>query len=281
MENQGKTWFVTGTSQGMGLILVKQLLAQGYNVVATARNLPSLKNAVSISSPQFLPLQVDLVNEESVKQAVHAALSQFKSIDYLVNNAGYGMVGGIEESSDQEVRANFDVNVFGLLNVTRAVLPHMRAAGSGHIINISSAFGLTAGAGWGIYCGTKFAVEGISEALVQEVKPFGINVTLIEPGYVRTNFLNSTSIIAPANPIAAYTNIREGIKTHQNDIPGTQLGDPEKVAEVIIKVTKTNEPPLHLLTGSDSYQFVNYKIDSLKKEIEANKDLSFSTDFKA
>lgn len=281
MENQGKTWFVTGTSQGMGLILVKQLLAQGYNVVATARNLSSLKNAAGISSPQFLPLQVDLVNEASVKQAVTTALSQFKSIDYLVNNAGYGMVGGIEESSDQEARANFDVNVFGLLNVTRAILPHMRAAGSGHIINISSVFGLIAGAGWGIYCGTKFAVEGISEALAQEVKPFGINVTLIEPGYVRTNFLNSTSIVAPAHPIAEYTDIREGIRTHQTDIPGTQLGDPEKVAEVIIKLTKTNEPPLRLLTGSDAYQFANYKIDNLKKEIEANKELTFSTDFKA
>ncbi|OXB03747.1 oxidoreductase [Flavobacterium pectinovorum] len=280
MKNESKTWFITGTSQGIGLVLVKQLLAQGFNVVATARNVESLKKAVGNSSDQFLPLQVNLISEESVKQAVNSAIEQFGSIEYLVNNAGYGLIGGIEESSDVEVRANFDVNVFGLLNVTRAILPHMRAAQFGHIINLSSVFGLIAGAGWGIYCATKFAVEGLSEALAQEVKPFGINVTIIEPGYVRTNFLNSSSLIASKNPIEEYTAIREGVKAHQNDIPGNQPGDPEKVAELIIKVTQKAEPPLRLLTGSDAYGFATYKIDSLKNEIEANKELTFSTDYK-
>lgn len=281
MKNENKTWFITGTSQGIGLILVKQLLAQGYNVAATARNAETLKKAVGSSSPQFLPLQVDLVDEKSVRQAVETTVVQFGSIDYLVNNAGYGLIGGIEESSDAEVRANFDVNVFGLLNVTRAVLPHMRAAKFGHIINLSSVFGLLAGAGWGIYCSTKFAVEAISEALVQEVKPFGINVTLIEPGYVRTNFLNSSSLIASKEPIAEYKEIREAVRVHQEDLGGKQLGDPEKVAALIQKVTTLEAPPLHLLTGSDAYQFANYKIDSLKNEIEANKEHTFSTDFKA
>lgn len=281
MKNQEKTWFVTGTSQGIGLILVKQLLAQGYNVVATARNADLLQKAVGILSSQFLPLQVDLVNEESVQKAVDKALTQFKTIDYVVNNAGYGLIGGIEESSDKEVRANFDVNVFGLLNVTRAILPYMRAAKFGHIINISSVFGLIAGAGWGVYCGTKFAVEGISEALAQEVKPFGINVTIIEPGYVRTNFLNSSSLISASKPIEEYTEIREGVRSHQQDIPGQQLGDPEKVADLIIKVTQSDNPPLRLLTGSDAYQYANYKIDNLKSEIETNKELTFSTDYKA
>lgn len=280
MKNESKTWFITGTSQGIGLVLVKQLLAQGFNVVATARNVESLKKAVGNSSDQFLPLQVNLISEESVKQAVNSAIEQFGSIEYLVNNAGYGLIGGIEESSDVEVRANFDVNVFGLLNVTRAILPHMRAAQFGHIINLSSVFGLIAGAGWGIYCATKFAVEGLSEALAEEVKPFGINVTIIEPGYVRTNFLNSSSLIASKNPIEEYTAIREGVKAHQNDIPGNQPGDPEKVAELIIKVTQKAEPPLRLLTGSDAYGFATYKIDSLKNEIEANKELTFSTDYK-
>lgn len=281
MKNENKTWFITGTSQGIGLILVKQLLEQGYNVAATARNAETLKKAVGSSSAQFLPLQVDLIDEKSVKQAVESTIAQFGSIDYLVNNAGYGLIGGIEESSDAEVRANFDVNVFGLLNVTRAVLPHMRAAKFGHIINLSSVFGLLAGAGWGIYCSTKFAVEAISEALVQEVKPFGINVTLIEPGYVRTNFLNSSSLIASKEPIADYKEIREAVRVHQEDLGGKQLGDPEKVAALIQKVTTMDTPPLHLLTGSDAYQFANYKIDSLKNEIEANKEHTFSTDFKA
>ncbi|MCS3869535.1 NAD(P)-dependent dehydrogenase (short-subunit alcohol dehydrogenase family) [Chryseobacterium ginsenosidimutans] len=280
MKNQEKTWFITGTSQGIGLVLVKQLLEKGYNVAATARNIETLKKAVGISSPQFLPLEVNLIDENSVKQAVENTIAQFGSIEYLVNNAGYGLIGGIEESSDTEVRANFDVNVFGLLNVTRAVLPYMRKAEFGHIINLSSVFGLIAGAGWGIYCGTKFAVEGLSEALSQEVKPFGIHVTIIEPGYVRTNFLNSTSLIAAANPIDSYTSIRDGVDAHQNDIPGKQLGDPDKVADLIFQVTQNPEPPLRLLTGSDAYGFANYKIDSLKNEIEANKELTFSTDFK-
>ncbi|TCN56545.1 SDR family NAD(P)-dependent oxidoreductase [Flavobacterium circumlabens] len=281
MKNENKTWFITGTSQGIGLILVKQLLKQGYNVAATARNAETLKKAVGSSSLQFLPLQVDLVDEKSVKQAVETTVAQFGSIDYLVNNAGYGLIGGIEESSDAEVRANFDVNVFGLLNVTRAILPYMRQKKLGHIINISSVFGLLAGAGWGIYCSTKFAVEAISEALVQEVKPFGIKVTLIEPGYVRTNFLNSSSLIASKNPISDYTEIREAVRTHQEDLGGKQLGDPEKVAALIQQITTLEAPPLHLLTGSDAYQFANYKIDSLKNEIEANKERTFSTDFTA
>lgn len=281
MKNDKKTWFITGTSQGIGLVLVKQLLDQGFNVVATARNVDSVKRAVGISSDQFLPLQVNLISEESVKEAVNSAIEKFGSIEYLVNNAGYGLIGGIEESSDLEVRANFDVNVFGLLNVTRAVLPYMRAEKFGHIINLSSVFGLIAGAGWGIYCGTKFAVEGISEALAQEVKPFGINVTIIEPGYVRTNFLNTSSLITAVNPIEEYTSIREGVRAHQDDIPGKQPGDPDKVAELIIKVTQNPEPPLRLLTGSDAYGFANYKIDSMKNEIEINKELTFSTDFKS
>lgn len=280
MKNQEKTWFITGTSQGIGLVLVKQLLEKGYNVAAIARNIEMLKKTVGTSSPQFLPLEVNLVDEISVKQAVETTLAQFGPIEYLVNNAGYGLIGGIEESSDAEVRANFDVNVFGLLNVTRAVLPYMRKAEFGHIINISSVFGLVAGAGWGIYCGTKFAVEGLSEALAQEVKPFGIHVTIIEPGYVRTNFLNSTSLVTVANPIDSYTTIRDGVNAHQNDIPGKQLGDPDKVADLIFQVTQNPEPPLRLLTGSDAYGFANYKIDSLKNEIEANKELTFSTDFK-
>lgn len=280
MKNQEKTWFITGTSQGIGLILVKQLLAQGYNVAATARNTEALKKAVGSSSSQFLPLQVDLIDEKSVRQAVDSTIKNFGAIEYLVNNAGYGLIGEVEESSDTEVRANFDINVFGFLNVTRAVLPYMRAAKFGHIINLSSVFGLIAGSGWGIYCGTKFAVEGISEALAQEVKPFGINVTIIEPGYVRTNFLNSSSLITSKNPIQDYTSIREDVKKHQNELPGKQLGDPEKVAELIIQISQNPEPPLRLLTGSDAYQFANYKIDSLKKEIEKNKKLTFSSDFK-
>lgn len=279
MDSQRKTWFITGASQGIGLILVKQLLAGGYNVVATARDLEKLQNAIGVPSPQFLPLQVDLPNEKSVKSAVDSAISHFGSIDVLVNNAGYGLIGGIEESSAQEVQASFDVNVFGLLNVTRAVLPHMRSANSGHIFNLSSVFGLIAGAGWGIYCGTKFAVEGLSEALAQEVKPFGIHITIIEPGYVRTNFLSSGSIVTPENSITEYVAITEEKRKHKEDVPGKQIGDPQKIAEVMINMTQVSEPPLRLLLGSDALQFAGYKIQMLQEGIEANKEITLSTDF--
>jgi NAD(P)-dependent dehydrogenase (short-subunit alcohol dehydrogenase family) len=248
-------------------------------VVATARNLDGLKAAVNVTSEQFLPLQMDLINEESIAKAVGQAIEKFKTIDVLVNNAGYGLIGGIEESSKQEVQANFDVNVFGLLNVTRAVLPHMRDVKSGHILNISSVFGLIAGAGWGVYCGTKFAVEGLSEALAQEVKPFGINVTIIEPGYFRTNFLNAGSIVTTANAIADYAEIAETKRMHAQDIPGNQPGDPQKAAEVMISTAELPEPPLRLLLGSDAYQYANYKIKTLTEGIEANKEITLSTDF--
>lgn len=280
MDKQRKTWFITGCSQGTGLVLAKQLLLEGYNVAATARNLEKLKKAVGISSPQFLPLQVDLVNEESISQAVNSAITHFETIDYLVNNAGFGLIGGIEEASDKEVKESFDINVFGLLNVTRAVLPHMRKAKSGHIFNLSSVFGLIAGAGWGVYCGTKFAVEGISEALAQEVKPFGINVTIIEPGYVRTNFLNGGSVAFPENPITEYTAITEEKRKHKENVPGSQIGDPQKIAEAIISLTKVSEPPVRILLGSDALQYANYKIQMLQAGIEANKELTLSTDFK-
>jgi NAD(P)-dependent dehydrogenase (short-subunit alcohol dehydrogenase family) len=279
MDTQTKTWFITGASQGIGLTLVKQLLALGYNVAATARNLEALQHAVGSSATNFLPLQVDLINEESVSAAVSSAIARFSAIDVLVNNAGYGLIGGIEESSNQEVQASFDVNVFGLLNVTRTVLPYMRAAQSGHIFNLSSVFGLIAGAGWGIYCGTKFAVEGISEALAQEMQPFGIKVTIVEPGYVRTNFLNSGSVATPKNPIAAYTALAEERRKHQEEVPGTQIGDPEKVAVAIINAAHLIEAPLRLLLGSDSYQYANYKIQMLKDGIEAHKEITLSTDF--
>lgn len=279
MQTQNNTWFITGASQGIGLILAKQLLAAGHNVAATARNLEALKAAVGDTSSQFLPLQVDLPDENSVKDGVSATIARFGNIDVLVNNAGFGFIGGIEEATAAEVLASFDVNVFGLLHVTRAVLPHMRAAGKGHVFNISSVFGLIAGAGWGVYCATKFAVEGLSESLAQEVKPFGINVTIIEPGYTRTNFLGGNSITYPQQPIAAYTRLIEERRKHAEDIPGKQIGDPEKVAKVIIDTAARVDPPLRLLLGSDSLQFANYKIQMLQEGIEANKAITLSTDF--
>jgi NAD(P)-dependent dehydrogenase (short-subunit alcohol dehydrogenase family) len=278
MSNK-KTWFITGTSQGIGLELVKKVLAAGDNVVAATRNIAMLSQQVPADAGSFLPVQMDLTDEGSIAAAVDAAIGKFGGIDCLVNNAGYGLLGGIEESSQQEVQANFDINVFGLLSVTRAVLPFMRKAGSGHIFNISSVFGLIAGAGWGIYCATKFAVEGLSEALAQEVQPFGIKVTIIEPGYFRTNFLNAGSVITPAQPIQDYTEIAEIKRKHADEIPGSQPGDPGKAAEVMIDLSRSDAPPLRLLLGSDAVRYANYKVEMLQAGIKDNEAVSVSTDY--
>lgn len=278
MDKNRKTWFVTGASKGIGLVLTKELVSQGYNVVATSRSKNALQEAVG-NFDNFLATDVDLVNEESISIAVKAGIGKFGSINVLVNNAGYGLIGGIEEASDKEVRNSFDVNVFGVLNTTRALLPHFREQGTGHIFNLSSVFGLIAGAGWGVYCGSKFAVEGISEALAQEVKPFGINTTIIEPGYVRTNFLESGSIVTPTNPINAYAAIQEEKRKHLEEIPGNQLGDPQKIADAIIELSKQKEAPMRVLLGSDALEFANYKVKMLKEGFEANKEMTLSTDF--
>jgi NAD(P)-dependent dehydrogenase (short-subunit alcohol dehydrogenase family) len=276
--NNTKTWFITGTSQGIGLELVKKALAAGYNVVAASRSITSIPE-VEGNNDRLLQVQIDLTDETSISTGVLAAIEKFGKIDVLVNNAGYGLLGGIEESSKIEVQQNFDVNVFGLLSVTRAVLPFMREKNSGHIFNLSSVFGLIAGAGWGIYCATKFAVEGLSEALAQEVQPFGIHVTIIEPGYFRTNFLNAGSVILPEKSIGAYTDITEIKRKHADEIPGTQPGDPKKAAEVMISIAQMNEPPLRLLLGSDALQYANYKINILQAEIKKNEVVTISTDF--
>jgi len=274
-----QTWLVTGASKGIGFEIVRQALSRGDNVIAASRNIKGLKTAFNISSAQFLAVEMEVSDGESVKNAVAIGIKQFGAIDCLVNNAGYGFLGGIEESSDTEARANFDTNVFGLLNVTRAVLPFMREAGSGHIFNMSSVFGLVAGAAWGIYCATKFAVEGLSEALQQEVKPFGINVTVIEPGYFRTGFLDSGSLKTPLKPIADYSELTEIKRQHLFDIPGKQIGNPAKAALVVLEIAAMEEPPLRLLLGSDAVAYANSKVMSLQQGILENETLSVSTDY--
>ena len=264
-----KTWFVTGASKGLGLSLVKQLLSQGYQVAATSRNLDDLNKAVG-KNPDFLPLSVDLKTEASVEKAVNAAVDRFGKIDVVVNNAGYGLAGSLEELSDSESRDNFDVNVFGVLNVIRSVMPHLRKQRSGLIFNISSIAGFTGGfPGFGIYCATKFALEGLSESLAAEVKPFGVKVTLVEPGYFRTSFLTADSLRVPANEIADYKEVREIQSAHQNDINGNQAGDPEKAVALIIKVAADQNPPMHLFLGQDAYNLAYAKIDAVKQDLQA------------
>ncbi|AYL97851.1 oxidoreductase [Mucilaginibacter celer] len=280
MENN-KIWFVTGASKGLGLALVKKLLTQGYKVAATSRSLSDLTKAVDNANDSFLPLAVNLTNEESVQQAIELTVKTFSKIDVVVNNAGYGLLGGIEELTDREARDNFEVNVFGSLNVIRKALPYLRAQKSGHVLNVSSIGGFTgAFAGGGIYCATKFAVNGFSETLSAEVAPFGIKVTIVQPGYFRTNFLSAGSLAVPQNQIAEYENVRNTVNFHQNDMDKQQAGDPEKAAEAMIRITTEANPPLNLFLGEDAYGLVETKLAFVKNELETWKELSLSTAIK-
>lgn len=277
--NTNKTWFITGASKGFGLLFIEQLLAKGDNVAATSRSIADLEKAAG-THPNLLPLEVNLTDEQSVKQAIEATIAKFGKLDVVVNNAGYGLLGAIEELSDAESRQNFNVNVFGLLNVVRQSIPYLREQGSGHIFNISSIGGFVGSfPGFGIYCATKFAVNGLSEGLAAEAKELGINVTIVMPGYFRTNFLESDSLATPKNPIDAYASTRESQKAHQEQINGNQPGDPAKGVAEIIKAADAPNPPLYLFLGSDAVSMADQKIAQLTAEIDAWRSVSTSTDF--
>jgi NAD(P)-dependent dehydrogenase (short-subunit alcohol dehydrogenase family) len=277
MDNN-KVWFITGASKGFGLSLVKQLLDAGQLVAATSRNLQELTVAVNTTSNNFLPLQVDLANESSTSLALQHTHEFFGRIDVVINNAGYGIGGAIEELNDAETRMAFDVNVFGTLNVIRAVMPYLRKQRSGHIINISSIAGITANTGWAIYAGAKYAVIGISEVLAADVKEFGIKVTVVAPGAFRTSFLTAGSLSITENKIDDYTEVR-AIHNKYLKMDGRQAGDPEKAATAIINTVYEENPPLYLLLGGDAYNRALAKLDTLHQEIRQWQDVTCSTDF--
>ncbi|QEM06097.1 SDR family NAD(P)-dependent oxidoreductase [Mucilaginibacter rubeus] len=277
MDNN-KVWFITGASKGFGLSLVKQLLDAGQLVAATSRNLQELTAAVNTTSNNFLPLQVDLVNDCSVSLALQHTYEAFGRIDVVINNAGYGIGGAIEELSDAETRMAFDVNVFGTLNVIRAAMPYLRKQRSGHIINISSIAGITANTGWAIYAGAKYAVIGISEVLAADVKELGIKVTVVAPGAFRTSFLTAGSLSITDNQIDDYTEVR-AIHNKYLKMDGKQAGDPEKAATAIINTVYEENPPLYLLLGGDAYNRALAKLDTLHNEIRQWEDVTCSTDF--
>ncbi len=275
-----KVWFVTGASKGLGLTLVKKLLQNGYCVAATTRNPQSLIEEIGNSSDVFLPLEVNLTDNHDVKSAIEKSVAYFGKIDVVVNNAGYAQIGTLEELSDQEARANFDVNVFGALNVIRNAMPYLRHQKSGNIFNISSAGGFFGSfAGWGIYCATKFAMAGFTEALAEEAKEFGAKVTVVYPGYFRTNFLTQGSVRTPKQPILDYEAARQSEQAHLNSISGNQPNDPEKAADVLIAISKEENPPVHLLLGNDSYNILKNKTAIITNAAEQWKDYTLSTAF--
>ena len=276
-DNNKKVWFITGASKGFGLSIVKQLLCAGHFVAATSRNKKALIKAVNRKESNFLPLQVDLANESSIALALQHTYEEFGRIDVVINNAGYGIGGTIEELTDQETRQAFDVNVFATLNVIRNVMPYLRKQRSGHIINVSSSGGFAPGMGWAIYCAAKAAVITMTEVLAEDVKSLGVKVTLVAPGSFRTNFLNGESIAVAENPIDDYKEITEARKLYLKR-DGQQPGDPEKAAAAIIKLAGEENPPLHLLLGGDAYNRVLTRLDTLHNEIRLMGEVTCSTD---
>ncbi|UPK72312.1 SDR family NAD(P)-dependent oxidoreductase [Chitinophaga filiformis] len=275
-----KTWFITGASKGLGLALVQRLLKEGYKVAATSRDADMLSKEVNYKGDNFLPLQVDLNSNGSVQQAVKQIIAKLGGIDVVVNNAGYGQLGTLEELTDEEARSNFDVNVFGTLNVIRNVMPHYREKKSGAFFNISSIAGfLGTFPGWGIYNATKFAVAGLTEALSAEIKSMGVSATIVYPGYFKTNFLLQGSLRTAASPISEYKEARDLEVIHNEQIIGNQPGDPEKAAAALIQVAEMETKPLHLFLGSDSFGMANGKIEALQADLKAYESISRSTDF--
>jgi len=272
-----KVWYITGASKGMGLSLTKQLLAKGHSVVATSRSITAFEG-LKDNSNNFLPLEVDLKSEESVSASIQKAVEKFGRIDVVINNAGYGLGGALEELSSAEIDENFQVNFFAVVRVVQQVLPFMRRQGSGHIINISSIAGFAPGMGWSMYCAAKFAVSGLSEALANDLKPLGIHVTNVMPGWFRTSFAKADSIAYNKNQIEDYAYLRES-HSKMNSMDGAQLGDPDKIADALLTLVDHPNPAVDLFLGSDAFNRAKAKMEQLTVEMDLWKDVSFSTDF--
>jgi NAD(P)-dependent dehydrogenase (short-subunit alcohol dehydrogenase family) len=273
-----RVWFITGASRGFGALIAAEALAAGDAVVATARD-PSTVTAKLGEHPRLLAVRLDVTSETEAHDAAGRAVKKFGRIDVLVNNAGYGLLGAIEEASAAETAKLFGTNVFGLLGVTRAVLPHMRRQRSGHIINLSSVGGYTGYPGWGVYGATKFAVEGISEALAGEVAPLGIKVTVVEPGFFRTDFLDETSLARTALQIDDYRETVGKTRDHAADVNHGQRGDPSKLAKAFIQLVEAKNPPTRLPLGSDTVERIESKHAHVEQELAAWRSVATSTDF--
>lgn len=272
-----KVWFITGTSTGFGHALAKELINQGYPVAITARHVGQIADLVE-GHDQAIALTLDVTKKDQVRDAVKEAVNKFGRIDVLVNNAGYGYFGAVEESDEEAVRRLFETNFWGLSDLTRTVLPTMREQRSGHIVNVSSIGGLTAFPTYGYYHATKFAVEGLSQSLAKEVEPLGIHVTLVEPGSFRTDWAGRsaterTTVIADYNETAG-----KGVKSVR-ERSGKQPGSPELAAKAIIRAIESGNTPVHLLLGKDAVKNARIQLENVAKDLEAWKDVSTHLDY--
>jgi NAD(P)-dependent dehydrogenase (short-subunit alcohol dehydrogenase family) len=273
-------WFVSGASRGFGLEITRAALDRGDSVVAGARNPKDVTHALGESEP-LLTVALDVTDAAQVRAAVDRALERFGQIDVLVNNAGRGLVGAVEEASDEETRSVFAVNVDGVLALTRAVLPSMRARRKGRIVNLSSVGGFAAIPGFGVYAATKFAVEGLSEAMHDELRPLGIDVIIVEPGGFRTDFLDPSSLQRAARVIDDYVSTSGTAREWAGMTNHEQWGDPAKAAAAIIEVATGPSPPLRLQLGADSVSRIEAKIHHVARELVQWRALAVSTGYPA
>jgi NAD(P)-dependent dehydrogenase (short-subunit alcohol dehydrogenase family) len=274
-----RVWFITGASRGLGVEFAKAALRAGDRVVATGRRATSVHEALGPDTPELLCVELDVTDAAGARRAVDAAVSKFGTIDVLVNNAGYGHLGYFEESSDEAVRAQFETNVFGLFAVTRAVLPVMRAARKGHIFNLSSAAGIRGQEFASLYCSTKFALEGFSEGLAGDVAPFGISVTIIEPGPFRTDFLTRESLRFGNTAITDYDERRGRVQASFETRNGKQPGDPVRLAEAIVKLANEPKPPMRFIGGKFALEIMDRKLAAVRADIDAWRAASAATDY--
>jgi NADP-dependent 3-hydroxy acid dehydrogenase YdfG len=279
MEDSNKpVWFITGCSTGFGRELARLILDRGWNAVITARNPEQISDLAEEFKETALALPLDVNDKAQIATSIAAAQEKFGKIDVLVNNAGYGYFSSIEEGEEEKIRAQFDTNVFGLINMIQAVLPGMRERHSGHIVNFSSIGGLRSFTATGYYHATKFAVEGLSESLSQEVAPLGIKVLLVEPGPFRTDWAGRSTSRTPVQIEDYKETVGKRMDVSLNG-SGKQQGDPVRAGEAIIKAVESDSPQLRLLLGEPAYKLALEKIDMLKDNFEIWKDLSLSADF--
>ncbi|MHA6138615.1 oxidoreductase [Pseudomonas mohnii] len=273
-----KVWFVTGAARGLGAAIAKAALDDGDKVVVSGRRIEPLQSVFAEYGDRALAVALDVTHEAQALNAVEAAVARFGRIDVLVNNAGYGQLAPFEDNLASEADQQFATNVFGVFNVCRAVLPVMRGQRSGQVFNVSSMGGVVGMGGAALYCASKFAVEGFSESLAQEVAQFGIKVTLVEPGVFRTDFLDPSSAIFGTRGLEDYVAFTAKIKGASAAYNHQQTGNPAKLGQALVKLANSEHPPLRYLAGSDAYQQVSDKLNKMLAEIELWRHLSFSTD---
>lgn len=278
MKNQNKVWFITGISRGLGMALAEEVLSRGDIVIGTSRTgKADIKGGNSENLHLF---DLDVAYPEDVKKVVQAAHSIHGRIDLVVNNAGYGLLGAIEETSLSELHQQFDVNFFGTLYVIQAVLPFLREQKSGHIMNLTSIAGLAPVAGYGLYAASKFAVEGLTQSLHHEVKHLGIKVTAIAPGSFRTDFLSDTSLQTTNRKISEYDQTSGELQRFMQRLAGQQPGDPKQGAKAIVNLADEADAPMHLVLGSDAFMRTRKMLADFENNLDNWKEISLSTDFK-